>query len=503
MADGLPPPPYSLNDPNATPSQSTSNSIQLTPANIRSNNAATSSDDAHASGNSEDIMLAMSATPYFAMRPPPQQTPRDCLAYHMTINPDSSPENTLLPQQWTKFLERGVDSHDWSTFLNYLFPLHDFEHNSRVMSRKGFVDEKSSNRLQKPRSEGCARSACRRPQGHPGDADRSKAIFATIKEWNTGFFVPRGIFISATVVPLSPQSTVDLDARSSGETALYKAVSKGNVNLVRELLSKGANPNTKNYGGRSPLYQAASRKDRAILELLLQYGAIPDGKPPGSASALQIAASTSDIETVQLLLNYGANVDSASNAGHTALYDAVVRSDRTLIALLLEHGANPDKKPWGALSPLSNAVGRSDSHVVELLLSYGANPEAKPWGGHTPLYTAGSRGDKQIVALLLAKGANPEASPAGVPTVLCEAVGRGDVEVVEMLLAHGADVNAKNWGGESPLGRAVGRGNEQMLRLLLEYAGPGDQERGEMVAQMRKIAVDQGKVEIVERLLGQ
>lgn len=58
-----------------------------------------------------------------------------------------------------------------------------------------------------------------------------------------------------------------------GETALFKAVGRGDIRMVRRLLEKGADPNGKNANGLTAL-RAAQRQGRAdIAELLVMAGA--------------------------------------------------------------------------------------------------------------------------------------------------------------------------------------------------------------------------------------
>ena len=73
---------------------------------------------------------------------------------------------------------------------------------------------------------------------------------------------------------------------SDGETALLCATAS-TVDVIEELLKKGANPNirSKRFSGETPLHRAASNGSKDEVEMLLRYGADPtirddNGKTP-------------------------------------------------------------------------------------------------------------------------------------------------------------------------------------------------------------------------------
>jgi ankyrin repeat protein len=63
-----------------------------------------------------------------------------------------------------------------------------------------------------------------------------------------------------------------------GRTNLHKAAFAGDVERVKELLKKGADPNTKDKKGRTPLHAAAYKGHVEVVKLLLEHGADPNIK---------------------------------------------------------------------------------------------------------------------------------------------------------------------------------------------------------------------------------
>jgi ankyrin repeat protein len=492
-----PPPPYAESDPalspvtnaqppvypstarssisrpseNASSSSSSSSNVRVTQtirsSALQSDDSITGDDDSYISG-----------APYFAMREPTVPRPVTILAHRMNLEQKSNPENTPFPSPARKFSERGLNAHDWSTFLNHVFPMHNIRRTEQIQESQVFGgDEKRTPYRPAPLP--------RREPEEDASVDleaevlRRSRIQRVVEEWNRGLFLPRGIRITTRMQPIP--NTVDLEASSSaGETALYKAVTKGDVALVNTLLLRGSNPDAKPYGGGPGICHAASAGRSDIVKLLLSFGGNPDASPPAGSTALHSIASKSNSGFLNFFF-------PPSDAGP---------EDVKLIETLLDYGAKVDAAPMGAEPALCKAAGKGYLSLVTLLISRGANVEAKPWGGKTALYSGACRGDLAITKLLLEKGAKVDASPSGCNTALYEAVDKGNVEMVQLLLAGGADINAKRWGGETALCRAIGNGNEAILKLFLEF--PKGKKRQEVVGEIRRIAGEKGVGEMFQ-----
>jgi len=59
-----------------------------------------------------------------------------------------------------------------------------------------------------------------------------------------------------------------------GNTALHGAVEKGHIQIIKYLISKGADVNMKDREGRTPLYYAEITANTEVEELLKKYGAL-------------------------------------------------------------------------------------------------------------------------------------------------------------------------------------------------------------------------------------
>ena len=147
---------------------------------------------------------------------------------------------------------------------------------------------------------------------------------------------------------------------------LAAAYENGNNHVdFRILISKGADPNTRQYEDGRP------------------------HTPQDSHTWLMRFSALGEAQTVQVLLDHGAKVNARGRTcfgaeGHgdpdphnsTALIDACCRSDNwDVIQVLLQHGAHVNVHDNSGNTPLGMAVWQSEWDECQLLLRYGARPD--------------------------------------------------------------------------------------------------------------------------------
>ena len=189
----------------------------------------------------------------------------------------------------------------------------------------------------------------------------------------------------------------DPNALSSGYTALHAAILRSDLNLVKALLGRGANPNlrmtkgtpmrrdTTDWNlpatliGSTPYLLAAKFLEPDIMRVLAAAGADPRLTMPNGADAVMLAAgigssrtaSRRGVETIDFgkvepesrvrdavaaAVDLGGDVNAASQTGDTAMHVAAALGHDTVVQFLAEHGAAVNMKNTRGITPLLAAM---------------------------------------------------------------------------------------------------------------------------------------------------
>jgi ankyrin repeat protein len=434
----------------------------------------------------------VSAIPYFELRSQGYERPIDTLYHRVVIGPDTRPDDLPYPQPIDKWLGRRVDSQDWDTFLNHLFPQHSIENHSQI----SYKELKSETMLRSvdasPLLEDYQRSesaSLMDPSYAHAETNylRELRLSTVTAEWNEGFFGPRGlkVNIDLTGSRVTPKSPISPGRRASAtvlrkspppvkpqETLLHQAVTKLSKSKLKEALENdGENLETPNLKGETPLYRLVYRGDKSMVQLLLERGANPAARPPRCNTPLHITVNRNRKSILKMLIERSTReeIDEVTSSGETALYLAVQKRHISCVELLLNAGANPESRPAGKESMLNLAVSAAQCSIVKLLLEKGSHLEEPNKDGNTPLCTAVSKGATKVVNLLLEHGASVVARNGKGESPLSVAVHRGDTSTVTRLLAHkGIDLESENAKGETPFYTSIVRGDSSIAKLLLD-----------------------------------
>ena len=187
----------------------------------------------------------------------------------------------------------------------------------------------------------------------------------------------------------------------------------GKLELIKELLAQGADPNIRTtkspprFGnsnfrmkleGATPFFIAAIAADVEVMRLLVASGADPRLGLPDGTTPLMMAAGLSRIpaessvdeetalEAVELILDLGEVDVNAANTTHddTALHGVAYLGWERMLELLVDHGANVNVVNQSQLTPFLIADGHGDRRILttvpfhdemaEMLLAMGADP---------------------------------------------------------------------------------------------------------------------------------
>jgi ankyrin repeat protein len=266
------------------------------------------------------------------------------------------------------------------------------------------------------------------------------------------------------------------------------AAADGHAQIVKLLISAGAEFLTPLPSGFTPLFFAVREGRTDVVRVLLEAGAdvnepmslqkrVASG-PRSRTTPLIMAVENGHFDLAVFLLESGADPNDQRN-GFTALHTItwVRKPDR---------GDNGDPPPIGS--------GKLDSlQFVEQLIRYGADVNARlergnkgsgnniSMKGATPFFMAADTADVALMRLLVALGADPLIPNDEGTTPLMVAAGVGThapteeagteaeaLEAVQLALELGADVNAVDDNGETAMHGAAFKSLPQVVKLLAE-----------------------------------
>ena len=178
----------------------------------------------------------------------------------------------------------------------------------------------------------------------------------------------------------------------------------------------------------APLADAAMRQDVDAVRGLIARGADPDVAHGDGMTALHWAAEHGDLEVIALLVVAGADVEVRTRLGnHTPLHVASRSAQALVVTALLAAGAEVGAVTTTGTTALHFAAGAGSAAAVAALLDYGADADARePVWGQTPLMFATAAARTEAIAVLLARGADPELAGAVVDVAARNEVDRED-----------------------------------------------------------------------------
>ena len=239
---------------------------------------------------------------------------------------------------------------------------------------------------------------------------------------------------------------------------------EGDTEGVRRILSIGL-PNVDcndeqlkpwaHIGPKTPLIYACSEGHTEIVRLLMSAGADVNQEGPSmddmdewQMSPLMVAANYNYYEVVKLLIDAGAQPDKVDQFGKTPLHLSAWNSNMSF--------KDMDLIPWDQETPIA---------VLKLLLDKGADVNRGDQFGTTPLIAAAYMGDCDVANLLLDRGADIEKANDRWRAPLMTAVDANNKEMVKLLIERGADITHGD-GLTAPMGLAEEKGHREVLQML-------------------------------------
>ncbi|XP_026146757.1 kinase D-interacting substrate of 220 kDa B isoform X4 [Carassius auratus] len=284
-------------------------------------------------------------------------------------------------------------------------------------------------------------------------------------------------------------------------SALISAAKEGHVEVVKELLENSAYIEHRDMGGWTALTWASYKGRVEVATVLLEAGANPNTTGQQySVYPIIWAAGRGHAEIVKLLLEHGAKVNCSDKYGTTPLIWAARKGHYDCVMHLLENGADVDQEGANSMTALIVAVKGGYTEVVKELLKRNPNVNMTDKDGNTALMIAAKEGYTEIVQDLLDAGTYVNIPDRSGDTVLIGAVRGGHVEIVRALLHKYADIDIRGQESKTALYWAVEKGNATMVRDILQCNPDTETTTKDSETPLIK-ATKMRNIEIVELLL--
>ncbi|XP_029318435.1 ankyrin repeat and EF-hand domain-containing protein 1 isoform X2 [Cottoperca gobio] len=248
------------------------------------------------------------------------------------------------------------------------------------------------------------------------------------------------------MVNLGVKNLINLTEPQDGTGVLHLAVTANNQDLVRFLLSQGANPNIQDKMGRTPVMLAAELGNDAIVTLLAQSHAdlrLQDTEGKGvlfycifptnrHTRCLQVALKgQADVNNVSalgthvfqlmcekaqecttmclIMLRGGADPNATNQkTGVTALMEAAKAGSLQLLRTILKRGGNPNALDRKRLTAVHYAAMGDFFELIQVLSAYSADMGVINLEECTPLHYAAAIGNANCCKFLAQRGCNPK-----------------------------------------------------------------------------------------------
>ena len=236
-------------------------------------------------------------------------------------------------------------------------------------------------------------------------------------------------------------------------SALFAAIERGDLALVRLLLDAGATSD------EDAFYHACEQSDTALLDAL----GVPALHRPGLENLVNHKLDFEDLTGLRWFLDRGVDVNA-----HRCLHHAISRGRGVPILTALIDGGADVNLPWDRWDvgrrPLALAARSGHLAAFQLLRSRGATADLDPVDAAV---LAVARGESVHLPKAPAPAlGNPDGEEYG--WILGQFALLGRTEVVRTLLDSGLPVDTRGWSNFTPLDQAAMHGRTQTVQLLID-----------------------------------
>lgn len=256
-----------------------------------------------------------------------------------------------------------------------------------------------------------------------------------------------------------------------GRTYIFWAAYKGNVELMKYLLSKGAKTDLIDDKGNTILNFAASsgQQNTKVYDLCLANGANlkKDLNPDGANALLLVAPNDKEFKLINYFQSKGLDIKSVDNSGN-GVFNYVARTGNIeLMNALLEKGVKGTNQAF--LFAAYGTRGKTNGVAVyKYLESLGLNPNISNEEGISPLHIIASRSsDTELIYYLLEKDLDVSDKDFKGNSAVMNAASRNNLEVIKIFVSNLITINDTNKKGQSALSLAIEGNTPDVVEFLI------------------------------------
>jgi ankyrin repeat protein len=308
---------------------------------------------------------------------------------------------------------------------------------------------------------------------HPASASSARHLFSHEKACPTGCYARRttssyhfllmnrngltDVSLCKAVLSKNPEYGMGIKY-TEDQKCLIAAAREGELEVVKELISKGLDVDCELKYGSSALMIAASRGHDELVRFMASVGAKVNRRNKFGISPLSEAAERSHHQVLRTLVEFGADVNMLLNNGGTAILAAAVRRDLKTLKVLLELGANAEIENFDGWSARKWVLSQSEPAFLEAL---GIQKQHHNEVGMKVEGTVVKEDSKETRVMV---------SPVGQAfwTVFMRAAASGDLQTVRRLVDDGVEINGQSPNGTTALMAAIKNDRADIACELIE-----------------------------------
>ncbi|MCG6191159.1 ankyrin repeat domain-containing protein [Maribellus maritimus] len=326
---------------------------------------------------------------------------------------------------------------------------------------------------------------------HPSlaDIDAKIAEGYSINEANSGGFDP----VTFAIFGGNPVATIDFLINKGNDvnkrthdsrTYIFWAASRGNLEVVKYLIKKGAKTDLKDSHGYSlaQFTAASGQNNPKIYDLLIENGTdLKNEKDHDGRNVLLVAAPrVKNLDLIDYFISKGLSLNATDDHGNGIFNIAAQGGNIEVLKALVARGVSTDKNPGTNENAIlfASRGGRGSSNsmeVFEYLEGLGLDANITSNKGVTPLHNIARSSDNLALSqYFIDKGVNPNSVDNDGNTPLLNAVSRNKLEVIKYLVEKTENINHSNIEGHSALTLAIQNNSGSVVNYLISEGAQTD-----------------------------